>query len=96
MRLFFRKANELIAMLGECQAKDGYLGAYPATFYDRLRKHEKVWAPFYTYHKIVAGMLDMYEHTGNKQGLDIAVRMSDWADDYARSISPTTNGRRCC
>ena len=81
------KANELVAMLSECQAKDGYLGAYPATFYDRLRKHEKVWAPFYTYHKIMAGLLDMYEHAGNKQALDIAVRMADWADAYARSIS---------
>ena len=81
------KANELVAMLAECQAKDGYLGAYPASFYERLRKHEKVWAPFYTYHKIIAGMLDMYEHTGNKQALSIAVRMADWADTYSRSIS---------
>jgi uncharacterized protein len=81
------KANELVAMLAECQAKDGYLGAYPAGFYERLRKHEKVWAPFYTYHKIMAGMLDMYKHTGNKQALDIAVRMADWADAYAQSIA---------
>ena len=63
------KANELVDMLAESQAKDGYLGAYPAAFYEKLRKHEKVWAPFYTYHKIVAGFLDMYEHTGNQQAL---------------------------
>jgi DUF1680 family protein len=81
------KANDLVAMLSECQAKDGYLGAYPATFYDRLRKHEKVWAPFYTYHKIVAGLIDMYEHTGNQQALDMALRMADWADVYARSFT---------
>jgi DUF1680 family protein len=81
------KAGDLVAMLAGCQAKDGYLGAYPADFYERLRKHEKVWAPFYTYHKIMAGMLDMYEHTGNQQALDIAARMADWADAYARSIS---------
>src|SRR6202522_4514034 len=71
------KANELVTMLAACQAKDGYLGAYPATFYDRLRKHEKVWAPFYTYHKIVAGLIDMYEHTGSQQALDMALRMAD-------------------
>src|ERR1035437_9937953 len=81
------KANTLVAILAECQAKDGYLGAYPAVFYDRLRKHEKVWAPFYTYHKIVAGMLDMYEHTGNPQALAIAVKMMDWADTYSAPIS---------
>lgn len=61
------KANVLVGMLAACQQKDGYLGAYPATFYDRLRAHEKVWAPFYTYHKIAAGLLDMYEQCNNKQ-----------------------------
>lgn len=81
------KANDLVAILAQCQAKDGYLGAYPVTFYDRLRKHEKVWAPFYTYHKILAGLIDMYEHTGNKQALDVALKMADWADDYSRSFS---------
>ena len=42
------KANNLIAILAECQQKDGYLGAYPTEFYDRLKAHQKVWAPFYT------------------------------------------------
>jgi DUF1680 family protein len=81
------KANDLVVMLAECQAKDGYLGAYPATFYDRLRSHQKVWAPFYTYHKIIAGLIDMYEHTGNQQALDMALRMADLADVYARSFT---------
>jgi uncharacterized protein len=81
------KANDLVSMLAECQSKDGYLGAYPANFYDRLRNHTKVWAPFYTYHKIMAGMVDIYEHCGNQQALDMAIRMADWADAYSRSIS---------
>jgi uncharacterized protein len=82
------KANDLVAILAQCQAKDGYLGAYPATFYDRLKAHQKVWAPFYTYHKILAGMIDMYEHTGNKQALDVATKMADWADAYSRTFTP--------
>jgi len=82
------KADELVNMLAECQAKDGYLGAYPTTFYDRLRRHERVWAPFYTYHKIMAGLIDMYEHTGNKQALDMALRMAGWADGYSKSFAP--------
>src|SRR5271156_4080820 len=81
------KANALVATLAECQAKDGYLGAYPATFYDRLRNHQEVWAPFYTYHKIIAGLIDMYEHTGNQQALAMALRMADWADVYAHSFT---------
>ncbi len=83
-----RKSDELVATLAACQAKDGYLSAYPTEFYDRLREHKPVWAPFYTYHKILAGMIDMYEHTGNKQALDVAVKMADWADGYSRTFSP--------
>lgn len=82
------KAHALVAILAQCQAKDGYLGAYPTTFYDRLRKHERVWAPFYTYHKILAGMIDMYQHTGNPQALQVAVRMADWADAWSAPIPP--------
>lgn len=81
------KAAELVTMLAPCQAKDGYLGAYPTTFYDRLRNHQQVWAPFYTYHKIIAGLIDMYQHTGNEQALEMALRMADWADVYARSFA---------
>ena len=81
------KADDLVAILAQCQAKNGYLGAYPETFYDKLLNHQRVWAPFYTYHKILAGMIDMYEHTGNKQALGIAIKMADWADNYSRPIS---------
>ncbi len=81
------KANELVSMLAECQAKDGYLGAYPTTSFDLLRKHEQVLAPFYTYHKIMAGLIDMYQHTSNQQALDMATRMADWAYAYAMSFT---------
>lgn len=82
------KANALVAILAPCQTKDGYLSAFPATYFDRLRTYQKVWAPFYTYHKILAGMLDMYVHTGNQQALAIAIRMADWADAYSAPIAP--------
>ena len=80
------KANDLVAILAECQQKDGYLGAYPTTFYDRLRAYKDVWAPFYTYHKILAGFLDMYQLTGNQQALAMALKMADWADAYSQSV----------
>jgi hypothetical protein len=80
------KAADLVSMLAECQQKDGYLGAYPSAFYDRLRRHEKVWAPFYTYHKIMAGHLDMYLHCGNQQALETAEGMARWANAFVTPI----------
>jgi uncharacterized protein len=81
------KADELVTMLAACQAKDGYLSAFPTEEFDRLREFKEVWAPFYTYHKIMAGMIDMYEHTGNRQALEIAERMAGWAAAYSQPIS---------
>ncbi len=80
------KGDDLVADLARCQRADGYLGAYPATFYDRLRNFQKVWAPFYTYHKIMAGHLDMCVHAGNQQALQTCKRMADWAINYTKDI----------
>ena len=32
----------------------------------------QIWAPYYTLHKILAGLLDSYEVGGNKKALEIA------------------------
>ncbi|MFZ0663720.1 MAG: glycoside hydrolase family 127 protein [Acidobacteriaceae bacterium] len=82
-----QKADELVAMLAACQQPDGYLGAYPTEFYDRLRNHKRVWAPFYTYHKIMAGHIDMYLHCGNKQALKTAEGMARWANAWVTPLS---------
>src|ERR1035441_8051901 len=57
------RGDEMVAELARCQnklASGGDLSAFPHEFFDRLDKGKNVWAPFYTYHKILAGMLDMY------------------------------------
>jgi len=83
-----RKADELVEGLFKCQHLDGYLGAYPTEFYDRLKAYKQVWAPFYTYHKIMAGLLDMYVHCGNTLALIMAGRMADWAAKWLEPLTP--------
>jgi uncharacterized protein len=56
----------------------GYVSAFPESFIDRVDARQKVWAPWYTLHKIMAGLLDAYEQCGNKQALDVLVKMADW------------------
>jgi uncharacterized protein len=81
--------NTVVAELAKCQEalKSGYLSAFPIEFFDRLRERQKVWAPFYTIHKIMAGNLDMYVHCGNQQALDVAEKMAGWTADYTHSLS---------
>jgi uncharacterized protein len=45
------------------------------------------WAPFYTIHKIMAGLFDMYSIGGNQQALKVLEGMADWADTWTASKS---------
>jgi hypothetical protein len=57
----------------------GFLSAYPEEFFDRVDKQQqRVWAPYYTLHKIMAGLLDVYLHCENNQALDVVTKMADW------------------
>jgi DUF1680 family protein len=77
---FQQRAERLVAGLAECQAKlgNGYLSAYPEEFIDRVEAQQRVWAPYYTLHKIYAGLLDVFVHCGNQQALEVCRRFADW------------------
>lgn len=67
----------------------GFISAYPPDQFIMLERGAKyggqknqVWAPYYTLHKIMAGLTDIYEVSGNKKALEIASNMGDWV--YAR------------
>jgi DUF1680 family protein len=83
------RGDELVAGLDACQKKIGtrYLSAYPTELFERLAQDKPVWAPFYTYHKIMAGLLDMYLLAGNTDALRIAEGMGQWAHEYFWGIS---------
>jgi DUF1680 family protein len=73
---FVRRTRELVAALAECQAAhgDGYLSAFPATEFDTLETviFDRVWAPYYTIHKIMAGLLDAHDHAGSPEAMRMA------------------------
>ena len=79
------RGEAIVAGMAECQTKlaaGGYVSAFPATEFDRLEMGQKVWAPFYTLHKLMAGLLDMHEHVENKQALEVAIGMATWVDSW--------------
>ncbi|MES2003491.1 MAG: beta-L-arabinofuranosidase domain-containing protein [Bacteroidota bacterium] len=67
----------------------GFISAYPPDQFIMLEHGAKyggqknqIWAPYYTLHKILAGLIDVYEVSGNKKALAVASGMGDWV--YAR------------
>jgi DUF1680 family protein len=81
-----RRGDVIVAALAECQAKlnqGGYLSAYPTEFYDRLQDGRRyVWAPFYTMHKLVAGLYDMHTLANNAQALTVLTDLCGWVDAW--------------
>jgi len=75
------RAALMVRELAKCQAavgSSGYLSAFPESFIDRVETTGKVWAPYYTLHKILAGLIEIHSRCGNAQALDVARRFGDW------------------
>src|SRR5581483_7656228 len=80
-----QRADYLVAELAKCQEampskgyNKGFLSAYPEEFFDRVDAGKKVWAPYYTLHKIMAGLFDANQLCGNAQALAVLEKMADW------------------
>lgn len=84
------KADSLVKGLAEVQAalnQDGYLSAYPQNLIDRNIAGQGVWAPWYTLHKILSGLIDQYLYCDNDQALIIAKKMAGWAYNKLKSLT---------
>ena len=45
----------------------------------------EAWVPWYTMHKILAGIIDVYKFTGSSDALELAKGLGDWTYDRASS-----------
>ncbi|RYX86236.1 hypothetical protein EON83_03160 [bacterium] len=90
------KLDYSIAELATCQAQapDGYTSGIPdgrAMFNDvKAGKGNGVhrgWVPWYTMHKLFAGLRDAYLLTGNTQAKDVLVKLGDWELDTTKNLS---------
>ena len=82
---FREKVNYLVGELAKCQDAlklDGYLAAFPVAAFNHLEGQPGgsggVVVPYYTIHKIMAGLLDAHHYLGNTQALQVAVRMAGY------------------
>ena len=86
-----RRGDELVAGLALCQkalGNSGYLSAFPIEEFERLDANRIVWAPFYTFHKIMAGLLEMRLQTGSAEALAVLIRMAGWVDTWTAARTP--------
>jgi uncharacterized protein len=92
---FKQRADYIVGELAKCQSNspaagfhEGYLSAFPESFIDRVEQGRQVWAPWYTLHKIFAGLLEANRQCGNQQALAVAEKMADWVKFRVDRLTP--------
>ncbi|MFJ4623691.1 beta-L-arabinofuranosidase domain-containing protein [Streptomyces sp. NPDC088812] len=73
----------------------GFLAAYPETQFIELESmtgsdYTRVWAPYYTAHKILRGLLDAHLATDDARALDLASGLGDWMHSRLSPLPETT------
>lgn len=96
-RRLLEKADYMIHSLRLCQEAfatlpnfhPGYLGGFDESQFDlleELTRYPKIWAPYYTLHKIFAGVLDCFEILHMEEALTIAKDLGDWTYERLRKV----------
>jgi DUF1680 family protein len=100
---FKNRVNYIVDELSKCQKarKTGYVGAIPKedSIFGKVAKGEirssgfdlnGGWSPWYTVHKVMAGLCDAYLYCDNKKALDVVVRMADWTYNTVNHLDDST------
>ena len=86
-------ADHIVDILSQCQnAQTGYLAAIPESHYNQIAKGNTsgTWVPWYTMHKVLAGLVDCWELTGNANALTVAANLGDWVYSHTSTWTEAT------
>ena len=88
-----RRLIYMVDELYKCQQAlgNGYLSAFPEKDFDTLEeKFGGVWAPYYTFHKLMQGLFDVYIRTGNRRAYEMVNDMASYVEKRMSRLSPET------
>jgi len=83
------KADRIVSELGRCQRENGgeWVFPIPANYLHWIARGKAAWAPHYTIHKTLMGLLDMVKYAGNEQALEIAENAARWFHRWACGLT---------
>lgn len=93
------RIDYIVSELAECQRAngDGYVLPIDKRIYNEPRQGKIVasafslngeWVPYYTLHKVLAGLRDAYRMTGNTQALAVEKGLADYLSGVYTNLSP--------
>ena len=98
---FIERVKYIVNELEACQLADGdgYIGAFPngkKILEEEVAKGDirsqgfnlnGIWVPFYTQHKVMAGLRDAYHLCGVNKALEIEKRFADWLGGIVKNLN---------
>jgi DUF1680 family protein len=88
---FAERVDYIVAELAECQSKSGgWLSAFPdgiEPLNNSVAGHEFPGVPWYTVHKVLAGLRDAHLHRGSAKAFEVWLKFSEWIDALTRDVS---------
>ena len=97
---FKKRVDYIVNELERCQKarKTGYVGAIPNedSLFNKVSRGiiksggfdlNGGWSPWYTVHKVMAGLVDAFLYCDNQKALQIVVRMADWTDNIVKNLT---------
>ncbi len=97
---FKKRVDYITNELERCQQarKTGYVGAIPNedSIFNKVSRGEIKsggfdlnggWSPWYTVHKVMAGLVDAYLYANNEKALKVVCGMADWTDNILKNLT---------
>jgi DUF1680 family protein len=97
---FKKRIDHIVAELARCQKarKTGYVGGIPNedTLWAKVSRGEirsggfdlnGAWSPWYTVHKVMAGLVDAYLYCESQQALQVVTGMADWTGNLLKNLT---------
>src|ERR1035437_1506040 len=97
---FKNRVDYIVNELERCQQarKTGYVGAIPNedTLFNRVSRGiirsggfdlNGGWSPWYTVHKVMAGLVDAYLYCDNQKALEVVIKMADWTAETMKNLT---------
>ena len=85
------RLSYIVQELSACQQENGYLFASPEEIFDRVERGEPAWVPWYTMHKVLSGLLSVYQLAKLKPAFEVALKLGMWV--YNRTATWTDEVR---
>lgn len=97
---FKKRTDYIVDELAACQEANGsgYMSAFPngKKAFEEVARGEirsagfdlnGIWVPWYTQHKLMAGLRDVYHYTHNAKALEVWVKHADWIDSIVGGLT---------